>query len=242
MMECRDAQFYLRLRRQTADELGTEVTADLDRHLAACPHCADDARLVARFDAAVAVVMQAVPVPAGLRERLVAKLSAQRGATLRRKAYRYVGVAAAFLLTVGLGFGAFWQSRPTLDTQMLVMNQDEQADPDKTEAKVRAWLAENRLPDHLPEPFDYRLYVFHGTDRVQGREVPVVLFRSESGIEFAKVYAFRDTQFDLKDVQPAQASHWQAKVYPDARGVTFVVVFTGRDLDPFLRTGKTANG
>src|SRR5262249_12812227 len=106
-MECRDAQFYLRLRRQTAGGLGREVTVDLDRHLAGCPRCAADARLVARFDAAVATAMQAVPIPAGLRDRLVAKLSAQRGAALRRKAYRYVGVAAALLLSVGIRVVAF---------------------------------------------------------------------------------------------------------------------------------------
>ncbi len=38
-MECRDAQFQLRLRRPGPDDLGPEVTAALDRHLAGCPHC-----------------------------------------------------------------------------------------------------------------------------------------------------------------------------------------------------------
>ncbi|HEY1380104.1 MAG TPA: hypothetical protein VGF55_25090, partial [Gemmataceae bacterium] len=104
-MECRDAQFYLRLRRHTADELAPEVNADLDRHLAGCPGCAVDADRSARFDAALAVAMQNVPVPPGLRDRLVAKLSAQRGSVLRRRAYRYAGIAAALLLTVGVGYG-----------------------------------------------------------------------------------------------------------------------------------------
>ena len=52
-MECRDAQFYLRFRRPGADEIGPEAAADLDRHLADCPHCGPAARSETAFDRAV---------------------------------------------------------------------------------------------------------------------------------------------------------------------------------------------
>jgi anti-sigma factor RsiW len=237
-MDCRDAQFYLRLHRHTADELGAELTADLDRHIAGCAHCAAESRSITRIDRALATAMQNVPIPGGLRERLVAKLSAQRGTVLRRKAYRYVGVAAALFLTVGIGFGMFWQGRPQADTTDLVHNLDKRADPAQAEADVQKWLRSKNLPDRLPEPFDYRLYVMHGTEPVQGRDVPVIIFRDPSGGEFAKVYAFRDGEFDLKAIAPAQASYWQSHDYPAGRGVVFVIAYTGGTLKPFLKPGS----
>src|SRR5438552_9047844 len=97
-MECRDAQFYLRMRRHAADELGPDVTAALNDHLAVCPACAADARAAASFDRAIASAMRAVPVPSGLRERLVSHTASKQGAILRRKAYRTGAALAAALL------------------------------------------------------------------------------------------------------------------------------------------------
>ena len=59
-MHCNDAQFYLRLRRHAGDELGVDVTADLDRHLAGCPACAADAGRALVFDRAIASALRAV--------------------------------------------------------------------------------------------------------------------------------------------------------------------------------------
>jgi hypothetical protein len=238
-MECRDAQFYLRLRRHAADELGTEVSADLDRHLTGCPACAADARTVARLDTALATAMRNVPIPPGLRERLVVKLSAQRGSVLRRQAYRYAAAAAVMLLAVGLGYGAIWQARPKMDTTAFLMERDALVtNPEIAEETVRKWLVSEDLPDRLPEPFDYGYYDIHGKTPVQGRDVPFVRFRklSESGVvESATVYAFREKQFDLNAVQGAQTSHHQATVNKQGRRVTFVVVHTTPELKPFLR-------
>lgn len=240
-MDCRDAQFYLRLRRQAVDELGPEVSVDLDRHCAGCSGCAADARRVARFDAAVAAAMSNVPLPPGLRNQLVAKLSAQRGSVLRRKAYQYAAVAAVVFLSVGLGYGYFWQARPQADTTALVMDLDSRSDPDRAEEAVRRWLLAEKLPDRLPEPFDYRLYRSHGKEPVMGRDVPVITFafHDETGEQCAKVYAFRDAQFDLRALQDAQSSHWQSKVYPQGSRTTYVVAFTTPELKPFIRPTRT---
>lgn len=235
-MECRDAQFYLRFRRLDPDELGQDLTGTLDRHLAACPHCAADSKSAIAFDTALASAMQAVTIPAGLRERLIANVSAQRGAILRRKAYRYAAVAASLLLAVGIGIGAFTASRPQLDTASLAMQGDALIDHRTAEAAVRNWLATERLPTQLPEPFDFSLLLTYGTEKVQGRDVPVVVFRDRQGPGFAKVYVFRSTLFDTRGVIEAQASHCQVRLYPDrATGTLFAVVFTGQDLTPFLR-------
>lgn len=238
-MNCRDAQFYLRLRRQSADELGPELAADVDRHLTGCPDCAADALVRAGFDAAVAGAMQAVAIPAGLRERLVANLSAHRGADLRRKAYRTVALAASLFLTVGLAFGAFSASRPKFDTDALVRYTD--AVIQSPEESTRAWLVSQKLPPRLPNAFDFDLLSSFGTESVQNRDVPVVIFRERAGPGFAKVYLVRRAgAFDLKGIQAeAQASHCKADVIDDPKqfpNVVYVVVYTGHRLEPFLTT------
>jgi hypothetical protein len=240
-MQCRDAQFYLRLRRQAGDELGAEVTGELDRHLTGCPSCAADARVAASFDRAVAAAVRVVPVPAGLRERLLTQASAHHGTVIRRKIYKFAGVAAALFLAVGLACGVFIAPRPVLDTNALALKGDEQIqDPGGV---LQRWLAEQKLSD-LPKPFNPVLLVSVGTESVQGRDVPVAVFSHPTERGFAKVYVFRtDGAYNLKDLQEAQASHTRVEVIDDrARpGVKFVILHTvhpvGRDEDllkPFL--------
>jgi hypothetical protein len=235
-MECRDAQFYLRLRRHTADELGADVTGALDGHLGGCPACAADARAAAAFDRAIGSAMRAVPVPADLRARLITRAAAQRGAVLRHKLYRAAAACAAALLLVGIGFGVFSATRPKVDTDLLVTRAEEQvSDP---EGYTRHWLQAQKLPDQLPRPFDFSLLDSCQIVKVQGRDVPVVAFRSpvpgDNG--FARVYVFRaDGPFDLAGLPDAQGSRARAQAVPGT-GVTYVLVYTGLDLQPFLRT------
>jgi hypothetical protein len=236
-MECRDAQFYLRLRKHAGDELGPEVAAALDGHLAVCAACAAEARAAASFDRALASAMRAVPIPAGLRERLVSHVAGQQGGILRRRMYRASAAVAAALLLVGIGLGVFSSSRPKPDTgEWVRIEEDRYNNP---EATTRRWLAAQKLPDTLPLPFDYDLFVTFGKEDFQGKDVPVIVFRSPSGPGFAKVYIFReDGLTDTSRLRDAYASRTQARVFNGegaARNVKYVVVFTGLDLQPFLR-------
>jgi hypothetical protein len=237
-MECRDAQFYLRLRRHAADELGADLTGALEGHLTGCAACAADARTALSFDRVVASAMKAVAIPTGLRERLITRAAAKQGAVLRRKLYRIGATCAAALVLLALGFGVFSNSRPQLNTDDLVLRAEKQViEPEET---VRAWLAQQQLPDELPPPFnsfDYNLLAGTGTEEVQGRTVPVITFRNNTG--FAKVYIFRDKEFVLTGVRDVQSSRASAQVFTGkgrSEGVTYVCVYTGHDLKPFLRT------
>jgi hypothetical protein len=249
-MQCRDAQFYLRLRRHAGDELGADVTADLDRHTAACPACAADSRVSASFDRAVAVAMRSVTVPVGLRDKLATLASAHRGAVIRRKAYHLAALAASLFLVVGLAFGMFSASRPKIDTNQFVEFNDELIqNPD---GKLQRWLAEQKVPTQLPEPFDPLLLFEVCKETIQGKDIPVAIFRHPTDPQgFAKVYIFRDDgTYNLKDLQNAQASHTMARVIDDQtrfRGVKYVIVHTVHPprnpqddlLKPFLRVGET---
>jgi hypothetical protein len=238
-MECRDAQFYLRLRRHAADELGADVTGALDAHCAGCPECAADARSAALFDRAMVSAMKAVPVPAGLREKLFTQASAKQGAILRRKMYQTAAACAAALVLLAIIFGVFSNTRPKVDTDELVRIADERVS--NPEEATKRWLVAQKLPDELPKPFDYNLLVDWDTKEIQGRKVPVLVFRSSLPNDngFAKVYIFReDGRFDLKGLQDAQASSARAQVIVGQdrlRGVTYVIIHTGPDLAPFLR-------
>jgi anti-sigma factor RsiW len=264
-MDCRDAQFFLRFRRPGspgAGDLAPEDAAALDRHLAGCPNCAASARTSAAVDAAIGTAMRAVEVPASLRARLIASTSAERGTVLRRRAYRYAALAASLFLVVGLAAGIFTANRPHPDTYELAMKADAlervmrfeapvafgQVNPEQAaanEAAVRKWLKAEQLPENLPgdlKNLDFGLLLSHHWEEVQGRQTPVLLFRGRDQ-GFAKVYAFRATQFNLKNVSGVSNSNCQVGVYPTdhALGVTFVVVYTGHTLEPFLR-GRGTGG
>lgn len=239
-MDCRDAQFYLRMRRHAAEELGPDATAPLDEHLATCPACAADARTIGSFDRAVASAMVNVPVPAGLRAKLFSHVASKQGEILRRKVYQAAALATAALLVIGIGAGIFSKTRPQLNVPDLVERNGEQyANPQES---TEQWLAAQKLPGRLPLPFDYDLLTYRGHENVQGRDVPVIVFRSRHGSGFAKVYVFpHDGTFNLKSVQEASNSHARAEVLvkQEQRGnVTYVFVHTGgpNGLEFFLRT------
>ena len=251
-MLCRDAQFYLRLRRHAGDELGTDVTGDLDRHVAGCPACAVDARSAAVFDRAVARAMTAVAVPAGLRDKLMTLASAYRGGVIRRKVYQVAALAASVFLVAGLSFGIFSATRAKIDGNIMVANTDRLVqDP---EGALRDWLIAQKLPEQLPEPFDPDLLFHLGKETVHGKDVPVALFRHRTDPRgFARVYIFRDDgTYNLKDLQDAQASHTMARVIDDPvrfRGVKYVIVHTAYPdpvdrnmLKPFLRQSRDTVG
>jgi hypothetical protein len=243
-MQCRDAQFYLRLRRHAGDELGADVASDLDRHITGCPGCQTDARSAESFDRAVAVAVRAVPVPAGLRDRLLTLASTHRGTAIRRKMYRVAALAASLFLGIGLAFGVFWVSRPKIDTTVMVMDADEMIQ--NPEGALSRWLADQKFPDQLPRSFDPDLLISLGTERVQGKDVPVAVFRHPTERGFAKVYLFRtDGTYNLRELQEAQASHTMIQVINDPaqfRGVQYVILFTADHgpnedpLKPFLRS------
>jgi hypothetical protein len=240
-MQCRDAQFYLRLRRQAGDELGSEVSLHLDRHLAHCPACAQVAAAQSNFDRALGRAMQSVAVPPGLKDRLFTQAATYRGTVLRHKAYRVAAMAASVFLTVGLAFGVFSITRPRIDTNTLVRESDEQFE--RPEAAISEWLARHKMPPTLPLPFDPDLLVSLGTEQIQGRPVAVVCFARQLDLAFAKmgvakVYIFqKGGEFDTRTINEAQGSHTFAKVIDQVehRGFVYVIVAPGPDLAPFLR-------
>jgi hypothetical protein len=223
-------------------ELAPEDVAALDRHLAGCPACA--ALLVRQdvFDGSVSRAMRAVPVPAGLRDRLLADALARRGAEWRQslgKGATALGIAVVGLVVCWSGYLNFL--RPAFDT-VAVSDQFAAASetPEAAEADVRGWLAREGLPPDLPPAldFDYRYHQFHGYEEIDGRKVPVVLFAQPGTgrLDTARVYVVRSGQFDQYELQATQNSFCSVKVFQDgSSAIAYVVLYTSATLDSFLK-------
>src|SRR4029434_687762 len=113
--------------------------------------------------------------------------SAHHGAVIRHKGYRVTAIAASLFLAVGLTFGLF-SSRPKLDPEALVTVIDQQRE--QPEQAIARWLTGLKVPPDLPKPFDPDLLVFLGSEPIQGKDVPVAVFRHRSDPRaLAEVYA-----------------------------------------------------
>ena len=237
-MECRQAYFYLNIRGRAADELGPETTAELDRHLASCPDCAAFARYLRAEDDALARAMKAVPVPAGLKDRLHRGLNERLASRRRRRSYRLAAMAACLAIGVSLVFGYQALTRQNLDLTKLVYKAD--SDFTQPDEATKQWLAERGLPDRLPLAFDYALLVLRGGESLQGRDVPFLVFYNPQTRQKAIVYICKDQQYaGLKATPDAMASYFRTTTLRDEErfpGISFIVLHNSDDLKPFLRT------
>lgn len=228
-MDCQTARHLLDLGR----DCGPDDRAALDAHLDGCGGCQGFAAGQAGFDAAVALAMRAVPVPAGAAERAARLAVALRAGVVRRQWFRGAGVVAAALAVGLVGYGVFLGTRPVVDTVGLAQTFDlRRDDPERFAAD---WLTRNGLPPTLPHRFDYRLLLDATHSDLPGKPTPCLQFVKDG--HTLSVYVLSRSQFRLTDLQPAQSSF--ATVTPVLEspahpGVAYLLVYTSPTLDPFL--------
>lgn len=243
-MGCELARQLLAIRQAVGPaELPAEDAAILDHHLAGCPDCAAEAARQVGWDAAVRSAMTAVPVPTGLRDRLIAAASARQAVRFRRMLVRYVAAAAAVLIAAPLGYGVYLRSRPALDTAAIA-DQSSREFEDQ-EAAVRAFLAAEGLPTALPQRFDYqRCRVKTGYTRTSGVMIPCIDLTvvRPNQTDDLRVLIARRTQFRLDEVRPAGSSFATVTADHDsANGLVYVYVASSPTLDPFLAPPAPVN-
>src|SRR5262249_5113539 len=106
-MDCKTARLLLEFARPCQAELPAEDADALDAHLTSCGDCDALARAERAGDARIGQAMRDVPVPAGLRSAILAKLSADRGGPQIRRAgwtLRIAAAAAVLFLIACLGY------------------------------------------------------------------------------------------------------------------------------------------
>lgn len=243
-MGCDLARQLLAIRQAVGPaELSAEDAAVLDRHLAGCPDCSAEAARQAGWDNAVRSAMTAVPVPAGLRDRLIATAAARQAVRFRRTLTRYAAVAAVVLVAAPLGYGVYLRSRPVLDTAAIAEQSSREFEDQ--EAAVRALLTAEGLPTTLPQRFDYqKCRVKTGYARVGGEKVPCIDLTvvRPNQTDDLRVLIARRTQFRLDDVRPAGSSFATVTADRDpANGLVYVYVASSPTLDPFLAPPAPVN-
>jgi len=233
-MDCRHADLLMLF--PARDLLPADRTA-LETHIRTCASCSTHFSQSQAADAAIRRSFAAVTIDGVAKLRTRTNLLALRAAIVRKRNATWAGTAAALLMVVGLSLGIRHQLRPTFDAgemayrEQLVLVSPQQA--------VERWLSERRLPQ---PPFDlnYALYLSHGTQTVEGVEVPVLTFvrpvPAGDRVEFLKVYAVSRGDFHLGSVKDAQASLVTATVIrpTDLGGMLWVLLHTTPTVEPFL--------
>ena len=239
-MDCNTARMLAELRGNRIDELPAEDAAALDRHMHACPDCQILLRMEEKLDAPLLKAMSAIPVPPGLKAKIFDRLATERGAVLRQRLWYVAASAAAVILAVGL---LTWnpQRNPKIELAELVRITDQYVENPKVASD--AWLESQGIRYEPPLPFNPHLLSFHGMVTVQGKQVPMLCYKSyEDGKPVsANVYLLRSNDFDLSSLpKQLDGGSWggqQVEIHRAAdQGdkLVYVIIYNSRKPNPFL--------
>jgi hypothetical protein len=234
-MDCKTARLLLDFARPLHPELEESEGEALAGHLADCAACAALHRVERRIDDHLGKAMRDVPVPDGLRERLLGKLAKQgERRYLRRLAWgAAAAVAASVLFVAGL---TYFGQRPAVDLNQLHADSNELPG---NGSDVEEFLKKRfQRPGLLaPTQFDYRGLIKCDWAYFQGKKVPCLVFRQ--GNDLAWVYIVNDRQFDLNALEaqgPLSGNLSAAVLWPSGgqKHTAYIVIFTGGLLETFF--------
>jgi hypothetical protein len=233
-MDCKTARLLLDFLRPGAAELERADADALEGHLAGCPQCDALAQAERQFDAAVGRALRQVEVPDGLREQLLARLEAERGAWYRRwygHGLRALAAAAALLL---LAWGWwYWhadQARPVQPEAVVEAFNLSRSNRDEAQAALKALGVVVELPRNL----NFAYLLNHAV-----RELP-----GHPGTKVAELIFVRGDRVALVYVLPARQFDVQAAA-SDFSGYAFKLKVVGAPGDPYpylvLHNGESAD-
>lgn len=254
-MDCKTARQLLDFARPKGYDLDPADQTALAGHLDVCPDCNCQARAERHVDERLGEAMRAVPMPQGLKERVLEKLRRQREEYWQKalgRGLRWFAAAAAVAAIVWVGFNFYLkQHKPRLDPDHVA------------ETAKGAWWASPRGRDEAMDffraqghpviappdgVFNYDILRNYGVCDLDGHAVPQLLFvrlNDEGGPEhIAQVYILSSKRFDLdaftadrleefkrKNADPAY-KHRQVTIMRDTSAHAYVVFHT-TDLKQF---------
>jgi hypothetical protein len=240
-MDCKTARLLLDFARPRPAELAGDDAAALEGHLHACPDCDALARGERQFDDHLGRAVRAVPVPEGLRDRLLTRLATEQRNRSRRRLVPVAALAATLLLGV-VGYFIWPRHQlPTPNPEQIALDVSEQHFQGQNAEQVRAWFLNRRgvdaeAPSDIPGEgkLDYSLLTYYDVAPCQGQQVPMLLF--VKGTMQARIYILPNRQFNLADDQDDKDSELKVLYRPlPGRRFVYVIVLSGiKTLTPFL--------
>lgn len=243
-MDCKTARYLLDFARPQGNDLDAADRAALNAHLAICSECDSLARAERQLDEHIGKAIRDVPVPAGLKDRLLTRLRRQRDEWwmegLKRTA-RYAAVAAALVLIVWGVFLYKINNPPTLSADKLeneLLGTFVLSPPSHDDAQ-------KALKVSLPTEFDYRYLAEYGFATLQEREVPYLRFirwtPQNTVAQYAVVYLLTDKKFNLSDLpslhRDAGGYRVKVEIRKPRENYAYAIVYTGNLEDLMDSTG-----
>ena len=245
-MDCKTARLLLDYARPAPAELPGGDAAALEGHLTACPECEALARAERQLDDHLGRAVRDVPVPDGLRDRLLARLRAERRRWYRRWALRGAGAAAAAAsLVLAIGLWAHWRASrlPAPDVETIAYDVSVQNAQRASADGVETWFGQ-KCPGRLAgtprefdgQPLNYNALAYYDLGYCQGERVPMLLF--VHGADQARVYILSGEQFNLAGLTDDSSDSGGYKTAvrsspADAR-IKYLFIYTGNSMGPFL--------
>lgn len=237
-MDCNTARLLIELQLSAPHDLADTEQSALNAHLAECVCCAELTRSEQEFDRFLRARRHGVPVPSGLRDRVLVSLARDQTAAFWRQTYRVASAVAAVLLFAAAGVWLSWPRPAHFDSTSLARSFGAgQGVVDRASA-VEFFRNEYRVETAAPSDaeFDYRLLTACDMTKLQGQSVPQLRFqRNET--QRAVVYVVRRGQFEPNTLEPGEllvGSPCSVQVLPtDDPNFVLVVAYTGRDLRDF---------
>lgn len=229
-MDCHDARLLLTLQRREPEQLDAVELEALEAHVELCPGCQTWLQSEARFESALASAIKNVTAPAGLKDKISARLAASRPFPVRRWAM----AAAAILLLVGAGGGiVLLQPEPIDPATVPVLYQD-----GVSPQEVQDYFASLGYTMTPPPDFSYELLRRYKPVKFQGHIVPRLTFqyRLDNGnVVTADVYCLSPRQFSYDNRElPSQSAGQKYEVLRGDHQLYFVDCIGG-DIDVFRR-------
>lgn len=149
-MNCHEMQQLLAFADRKAEELDQAERDALKTHLEKCPDCADLVQIERSADQTLAVAMRDVPVPAHLKQKVLKRLSAERGVVPWK-----TSLAAAAVLLIAVS-GGVWYFQPPPVVSMTDLQEAGEFARGMDEKQVEEWFAERGLKIEVPREFEYQ--------------------------------------------------------------------------------------
>lgn len=222
-----------------ANELAPEDASALDAHLSGCASCQAAITTERAFDDRLSRAMIAVPVPDGLKSKILDGISAQRGSWWRQKAYVATGFATAACLLVGGVIAWNIISAPELTGAGVVAEHDRRLH--SPEARINSFMTSHGMRFDPERRFDMSLFDEVSMGDLRGQQVPMLLFKNVRNNARAWVYVVKDSVLNWKKLPrdgssvPGQFGLQMAVLQDAVRGdVGYVIIFSGESLELFL--------